>query len=520
MINLSLNNISQSKGLFAGLLLFFSTLLSAQSQFNVPVREAVRTQQVVEYQNYYYSVGQFYIPAINYFGVNLLKLDSLGNLVKEVRLIDSTSIFYPANHISLEKTLDGNFITIFNEEAYPRINGILKFNSNLDTLERFIPVKDSSILLFMQVKELQDTGLIITGYEFSNNRYNALLIRTDKDGTMSWKKVFKEPITSPDTFSLYIHHIYVAPDGGFLLAGWKVYLHDPNTRDPLLMRTDSAGNLLWKKAYGDSTQIDGLACAAYRDDGNIMLYYTQGTHPLQQAYSYQPVFSIIDDQDGHVIQKKTYLFIDRRNMYSYQLIKDKNKFIAAGQINLHDSTIHGGTIQGYTLAIDKNLNDLWLHYYSAQGPSAPLDDWSALYDLQPTSDGGYVGGGYLFTDDTTISNVHPGYNGWVIKMDSMGCATQNCVNRISLPENNLPKPAHKLSVYPNPSRGSFTIEIPGQRNAIAVLYDLSGAKLQEGKVVKGKAVLNTTKNKLPPGIYLIRVTDTSGFTATAKVSIN
>ncbi len=508
--------IKQFKAPLLGLLLFFaSSAMQAQTtQFNEPIRESTRIQSILESNGQYFGVGQFYQIATNRYSVNLLQFDATGAIVKEKRIIDSTQTFFPSNHISLVKTFDGNFVTTIDNALGPSTkNGILKFDSNLDTLWLRYPALSANVRPIYQIKQLPDSGFILTGltYVAAKSRYDANLVRTNKHGVLLWEKIFQEP----DSISLYPFHVYPTPDGGFLMAGSKLYLPDQQTANPLLMRTDSAGNLLWQKTYGGN-QIDGIACAAYRDDGNIMIHYSQSFAKTAGGSKYFPVYSIIDDMTGQEIVKKNYPFIKIRNLMSHHLIKNGSKFIAVGRLAHQDTNLAGGVVQAYTLAIDENLNDLWFRYYNGQGVNAPPDDWSVLYDLRPTSDGGYIAGGYFTTFDTTHVNVHLGYNGWIVKMDSMGCAIPSCVNRIGVEEVITEK--EELNIFPNPVQTTLTIaadKLPPKTTL--QLLDIRGTVWHEQRLTAAHTTLSV--EAYPVGLYFVRLQAPSGHSQTHKLVI-
>jgi len=510
---------SYAKGPLVGLLLLLCFSVNAQQvRFKAPVKQSIRTFQVMEQDSgFYITVGQFFDATINRYRVNFIKLDSNGSVVKQRSISDSAGTIYPTPHVSLEKTFNDNYFTPVSQAVSgSRKNSLLFFNSNLDTLHSYVPFQDSSIRFFSQAKQVPDSGFVITGYWYDQpkNMYHANLVRTDKNGQLLWEKVIKRP----DSISLEPYQVYSAPDGGFLLAGQRAYLPEfLKTADPLLIRTDSAGNLLWKQTYGGPL-VDGIAAAAYRDDGDIMLFYSQGTRPIQQGHSLMPTFSIVDDQTGQELQKKTYPFIDYRDLSSYNLLKDGDKYIGVGEFTQETTILQGGGYQSYTLCINQNLDDVWFRNYNAQDSLARPDESSILYDLRPTSDGGYIAGGYISIYDTTHLDVNLGFNGWIVKMDSMGCVEQSCVNRIGVEEQVLEEEKAWLVVYPNPSSNVFHLQLNSDLDATVTLYDLKGQKLQETLVISGTGRLSPSES-LPAGIYLIHLKDEKGRFYSKKVFI-
>ena len=66
----------------------------------------------------------------------------------------------------------------------------------------------------------------------------------------------------------------------------------------------------------------------------------------------------------------------------------------------------------------------------------------------------------------------------------------------------LPEPATEFQIYPNPAADRITVEASGMDEEV-VLYDLLGRVVRRGRVVAGKAVLDTAR--LPVGVYVVRV---------------
>jgi hypothetical protein len=90
--------------------------------------------------------------------------------------------------------------------------------------------------------------------------------------------------------------------------------------------------------------------------------------------------------------------------------------------------------------------------------------------VRPTPDGGYVAAGYLALPDTGTQDS------WVIKVDSNGCLTPNCLVT-GLPQ--IRRQNHlEVTVYPNPTSGTIHLELP-QRMAMyrIVVLSLNGKQL-------------------------------------------
>ena len=514
------NILKYPRGLFTGLLVVFVFMTwGQQSQFSKVYKPSLDIRGVIESDNYYYAVSQVFNDSIGKYAVRLLKLDSTGSLVKEKLLLtDEAGGFYASNHISLIKTLDGHFVTNLSlAGSRPSKKAILKFDDNLDTLwlRYFI---DKGLNVPEQIKQLPDSNFVLTGtdYDSTENTLGAFLMLADVQGNYLWHKTYHEP---DDSFSLYPRHVYPAPNGGYLMAGTRiVFGHDYlETRDPLLIRTDSLGNLLWQKTYGGNS-FDDIANAGYLN-GEIVLFYCQKVRPFQGRFISGPVFQKVSDLDGSVLQTKNFPFIDGLDMSSFQLVIEEDKIIGVGSsldVNNHEPESGGG--KGYTLAVDSNFNPLWFQYYTLRDSTPDLGERSYLYDLRPTSDGGYVGAGYVLVFDTANTGANFGYTAWVIKLDSNGCLRQSCVNRISQPEFNQAEEL-VLSIYPNPAKDYIKISWPGMKEAQIALVDSYGRMVQTAILNQGNALL-TLKADLPRGLYFVRVIGNNAAVYSRKVILN
>jgi len=79
-----------------------------------------------------------------------------------------------------------------------------------------------------------------------------------------------------------------------------------------------------------------------------------------------------------------------------------------------------------------------------------------------------------------------------------------------------------LKIYPNPSKGIFTIESDSKTNISYSLYAMDGKLVHPKKEVSrngGKIVENVNVSDLPSGVYIIQV-DQEGQNISKKLMIN
>jgi hypothetical protein len=103
-----------------------------------------------------------------------------------------------------------------------------------------------------------------------------------------------------------------------------------------------------------------------------------------------------------------------------------------------------------------------------------------LFNINPTSDGGYIAVGRL---GNSMTGVVEGHN-WVLKLDSAGCLVPGCgaFNYIVGAEEAVFLKGQGIRLWPNPTSGPLEVEVPealcGQRGSLATLWSAAGARVR------------------------------------------
>lgn len=140
------------------------------------------------------------------------------------------------------------------------------------------------------------------------------------------------------------------------------------------------------------------------------------------------------------------------------------------------------------------------HYLMSSGPFKLSPNERVDYDYA-----------LVWTKDTSLAWNSPAFysknltdvsqvKNWFINNNAPSC--MQWVQ--STPE--MAQEAKKLSLYPNPSSELLTIRFDGERGASFDVMDLTGRRMQEGKLMSGgTTVINV--GEFPAGIYFVRVID-------------
>ena len=213
------------------------------------------------------------------------------------------------------------------------------------------------------VLQTTDGGYIIVGYteSFPANDMQVYLIRTDSSGDTLWTKTYGGQHLD------YGFSVQQTADQGFIIAGTtnSFGINIPDTDNFFLIKTDSLGDTLWTRAYGDSLHERAYS-VEYTTDGD---YVIAGTG---LAYDYF-IYLVKTDASGDTVWTKIY----DHQCYSIQQTRDGG-YIAGGYGNNP-----GYYKDMYLLKTDANGDTLWTKLYGTR------DTDYGLTACQ-TSDNGYV----------------------------------------------------------------------------------------------------------------------------------
>ena len=534
-------NYRSTGGLIIVLLCFyFSNLLSQDPTFRMVLGDAnegygvLDAHSVIEKGNYYYTYSQHFELSVQNWGATMAKINKQGDIVKVNRIYDSTTIFFPPSDDAILEWHPGlkSFISRYGTRDSVHTNGLFLFDENMerwDTL-RYHPPAGILADWFFDLAVLPNNDIIVTGEVILDGQEKVVahLVKYNDKLEVTWARTYGDT----GRIAYRPRQVLPAPDGGYLIAGYQRLWGAGvpmglKTIDPLLIRTDSLGNLLWKKTYGGPLMDWKGAHVAYRDDSTIVMYYAEGVRQIQSdRFESLPVFSLVNDRTGKVIRKRRFTELREFRFHSMDLLKDGDKFIGVGKLDEMDQqSPERGSGQGYMFSVDSALNPLAYRQYTLKDSNAKAPERTYFYSLRKTSDGGYLAGGQADLLDTAgVPLAHLGYNGIVFKMDSMGCISGTaCVDTFgitpvdtagndttagdtAIADSTGPQ---NLQIYPNPSSRYFTIEWAAAPSARVDLYNLQGQRVAQTHLEKGKGKLEPRPN-LAAGLYFIRVTGQNG----------
>ncbi|MBK7377892.1 MAG: T9SS type A sorting domain-containing protein [Ignavibacteriales bacterium] len=246
------------------------------------------------------------------------------------------------------------------------------------------------------VVEASDGGIVVAGYtaSYGAGGLDVWLIKTDADGDTLWTKTYGG--VGDD----YAYSLKQTSDGGFVIGG-ATNSYGIGGLDYYLIKTNSLGDTLWTKAFGDISDdicysIDltadgGYALAGVRtynpdEDVWIIKVDSMGNYQWDKIYGEEP-----EDDRGFDIKQT-----------------EDGSFIVSGSTGCNTGPSNANC-DGWLIKIDSMGDTLWTRIFVGS------DDSDYFESVSQTSDGGYIVTG-------TIANPTSGVAGdlWLLKTDSLG----------------------------------------------------------------------------------------------------
>lgn len=228
------------------------------------------------------------------------------------------------------------------------------------------------------VKQTSDGGYVIAGDN---------LIKTDANGDTLWTKYFSfgTSNSAQQTF-----------DGGYAISGYT-YSFGAGGTDYYLTKTDSMGNIIWSKAYGDSSYDEAYAMQQTSDSGFIIAGNTWSF-----GSGAWDIYLVRTDVNGDLLWAKAIGGVTEERAATVQQTNDGG-FIVAGY------TTSFGSVgpDAYVVKTDDNGNVEWSKTYN--GPGGEF-----VNSILQTTDGGYILTGNAVNFTTTGLDI------FLIKTDSAG----------------------------------------------------------------------------------------------------
>lgn len=431
------------------------------------------------------------------------KLDPQGQFVHEREYAYGDPQHYNYGVISPVSRLDtGGFASVVLEGSdFWADSYLYRFTEDGDTTDRkFLFTYDplDSVTHFLRhTRQSADGGFVAAGFfDLPQAKTQALLLRLNAEGDTLWTRKYGQP---EHTNSAIGCAAYV--DDGYVLVGNRLmsFVND----DQFLIRTDNAGNQIWRRQFGDDAS--GVYAVHVAPDSTIITAgeYREDSWP---NYWQQAMFTKWNAAGSIVWQKKSH-YNYLTGPYDMEVLPD-GSFIACVRV---------GPAVTHIAKFSSTGDSLWSRGYTV------FIDTHQPRDISLTSDGGFISTGFVDQDAT---GTHPGLQTcYVIKTDSLGCVVPGCQN-VGVGEYEISLQEH-LRIWPSPATDQVRVELElpegyALSSAVrAVLLDASGREvLQETVPTNGQLLsLTLSLGTVSPGLYYLHLADEKRWLAGGKVVV-
>lgn len=315
----------------------------------------------------YIAAGYAELPGTIPAAAVMAKIDSTGAFAWQK--IYNTSHYSAAN--SIKQTADNGFIFTGQILNYAFASNYDALLVKTDSAGNYQWAKSFSAIYSergFDTEQTNDGGYILTGdaHDPLSDTVAVFLIRTDGTGNQLWSKIFGVPEF------LNAMSVKQTADGGFIMTG-RAHGVGIASSDAFLLKTDSAGNIMWAKTYGEISYEIGTTVVNSPDGG----YFVNGeTHSFD---SISKAFLLRTDSAGNTLWVKTYESVSSVAPYSMQQIAGAG-FIITGTTFTYNTW---SSLDAFLIKTDSTGNPLWMKTYGK-----PYDqEWGIA--VQQSSDGGF-----------------------------------------------------------------------------------------------------------------------------------
>jgi hypothetical protein len=429
--------------------------------------------KVIELKNgHILSCGNVLNALINYNASYLVKTNSLGNVIWKKQYDVSIGGSYDS-FIDLVELPDSNYLvtgittnTLTNDD-----DGFLAkidTGGNIVWLQKYIHPDDDEITA---MRLTPDGKVIILGYTFSSGTYSdVLLIKTDLNGNLIWRKRFG------NTFDEMYRSIEIIKNNTeYLLGGDYGYYNTGNPYyDMSLMRTDTAGNIIWQQQYGISPNESGKCAIPTLDSGYAI------------CGMYNDTGVVLKTNKNGVVQWIKKYSQEQGTIYSLKQLQDSSYVMIKSDIDWQNNNR-----TGYLVKADKNGNQLWQRVYPH--PTSGISNY--FFGFNTTADKGFIMTGQYNHIGQPYQNM------WLVKTDSLGCDSVTCSYLVT-DVKDISYELGEMSLAPNPTNGLLTISSPNDFTKIEMLSITGQTLLSE--IVNTKTHPIQLQN-FAEGIYFVRI---------------
>jgi len=305
------------------------------------------------------------------------------------------------------------------------------------------------------IQQTTDGGFIVAGYSSSNNGdvsenhgiYDYWIVKVDADGNLAWQKC----LGGSDWDAAY--SIQQTTDGGFIVGGYSEsndgdVSGNHGNSDYWIVKLDADGNLAWQKSLGGSGDDFAYSMQQTTDGGFTVAGWSKsndgdvsGWHEGYTSYGYptSDYWFVKLDADGNIEWQKCLGGSGYDEAHSVQQTTDGG-FIVGGWSYSND-----GDVSGHHGA--SNYPDYWIVKLDANGnliwqKSLGGSGYDKARSVQQTTDDGFIVAGFSTSNNGDVSGNHGVDDYWIVKLSPEG---QSCPAPTDLSVTNITTSSAKVN---------------------------------------------------------------------------
>lgn len=389
----------------------------------------------------------YYGDSIPYVTLEQFKYDLNGNVLSDTRLGNMDTTYVVGNRINF---INNTFCN-YGEVRYPN-----QPSKPYNQFAYFIDLNNNKHFKYINVLDTINSSYIKNAIKFNENKYCFLFANQPLSETAtivcsvliidSLKNVLYEKSFSVSGYWLLPREIYQYDNYYYLILNKQLINMVNNPSDLFIYKMDTLLNVVDSFKTNSQNWYGGYTTQPL-SNGDFIVggVYSDG---MQGNYVWQKKYLRKFDKDLNIIWTKYFGSRSFNTGINKLMISGDGNIVGCGIDGLVTTTINGDSIGHITGCIFKftlNGDSVWMHNYQALDD--PLyGDENILFDIDEMPDGGFVASGKALADLPTRRR------GWVIRVDSNGCLTSNCISNTKELENYT-----EIIAYPNPSHDIINI---------------------------------------------------------------
>lgn len=328
-------------------------------------------------------------------------------------------------------------------------------------------------------EQTSDGGYIIAGETFSfGNNSQAYLVKTDSNGDTLWTRSFGE------TKEEAVYEVHETSDNGYILAGYRTT--DTTNKDFYVIKTDLNGNVVWKKIAGGITDDKCNSVALCADGGFLLGGYTliAGVEKISFMKMNSAGTVLFSSVDTNAAGSKSITRIRETKDGQFVTLINSNQ----------------GGLGGQEIFLNK-WNTIWNVWVRTFGGTKDEEG----YDLVQCPDSGFALVGYTETFGTGPDNI------FIVRTNKTG--NYNSVTNIYVGMQEVSEVSDNTLIYPNPFSETLFLKIDknmfsDEKIFLVEIFDVYGQKIMSteqefSSFSSGPVQIDIKSGNFSPGFYIV-----------------